>query len=312
MKLKRNSPFYEDYLSYSKTERIFILVLVTTIFLVIAARLFIFPLIKNKPVDYSIFKNEVAAFQKQIDSTNASNKNKYKDNEFDYNNPDKSFAESKLNPFPFNPNTMTDDKWLDLGLTNYQIKVIKNYLAKGGKFYKKEDFKKMYSITDAEYDVLEPYITIPNKYDSINHTKTFDKIIKPLYTVSINKCDTFDLDEVKGIGPSYARRIFKYGERLGGYIKKEQLMEVFGLDSVKYNEIKASIIIDTTGLRRININKATIQDLKKHPYFDYYLAKSIVTYRLKNGDYKQVKDIKKAPLIYDDFYQKIAPYLIVE
>ncbi len=254
----------------------------------------------------------MTAFQRQIDSSNALNKNKYKDDDFDFHNPDRSFAESKLNPFLFNPNDMTEEKWQELGLSNYQIKIIKNYLAKGGKFYKKEDFKKMYSITDAEYNVLEPYINIPANNDTANHKKTYEKVIKPLYTVNINRCDTFDLDEIKGIGPAYARRIFKYGERLGGYVKKEQLMEVFGLDSVKYNEIKASIIIDTLGLKRININTATIQDLKKHPYFDYYIAKSLVTYRMKNGNYKQVKDIKKAPLIYDDFYNKIFPYLKVE
>ncbi len=310
MKLKRNSPFYEDYLSFSKTERRGIFFLISIILLIIIARLIVFPLIKEKPVDYSLFKKEVAAFQKQIDSSNAKVKNK--EVAFDYNNSDRSFAQSNLNPFQFNPNQMSDEKWQELGLTAYQIKIITNYLSKGGKFFKKEDFKKMYSISEAEYTVLEPFINIPTRNDSSNYTKTYPKIIKPIYTININACDTFDMDEVKGIGPSFARRIYKYRERLGGFVNKEQLLEVFGLDSAKYNEIKSSIIIDTVGLKRININTATIQDLKKHPYFDYYLAKSIVTYRMKNGNYKQVRDIKKAPLIYDVFYNKIYPYLTVE
>ena len=312
MKLKRNSPFYEDYLSFSKNERRGIFVLITIIFLIIIVRLIIFPLIKDKPVDYTIFKNEVEAFQRQLDSAKALNKDKNKATDFDFHNPDRSFAESNLNPFPFNPNDLSVDKWKELGLTDYQIKIIKNYENKGGHFYKKEDLKKIYGISEAEYNVLEPYINIPSRFDTTHAAKTYEKIIKPLFTVQINSCDTFDMDEVKGIGPSYARRIFKYRERLGGFVNKEQLLEVFGLDSVKYNEIKAAIIIDASLIKKININKATIQDLKKHPYFDYYLAKSIVTYRLKNGDYKQVKDIKKAPLIYDDFYKKIFPYLTVD
>ena len=142
MKLKRNSPFFEDYLSFSKAERRGIFILISIIFVVILLRILVFPLIKSKNVDYTVFTNEVAAMQRQVDSANALNKNKYKDSEFDFNNSDKSFAESKLNPFNFNPNEMTTEKWEELGLSNYQIKIVRNYIAKGGHFYKKEDFKK--------------------------------------------------------------------------------------------------------------------------------------------------------------------------
>jgi DNA uptake protein ComE-like DNA-binding protein len=50
----------------------------------------------------------------------------------------------------------------------------------------------------------------------------------------------------------------------------------------------------------------------KHPYIEYYLAKSIVNYREQKGKYTNVEDIKKAVHFYDELYQKIEPYLSVE
>ncbi len=278
--------------------------------LLIAARIFLFPfLTKTQKVDFTSFQKEIQAFETYTDSLAQADLNKQNEG-FDYNNSDKSFAELKLKPFPFNPNELQAEQWAALGLTEKQIKTILNYRAKGGKFYKKEDFKKMYCISSEEYNILEPYITIPEKTNNQQPIK-YETKVKPLFIVEINTADTNDLQEVKGIGYSFARRIANYRDKLGGFIKKEQLLEVFGMDSTRYAQIQASFTINTSTIQKININKATIQDLKKHPYFDYYLAKSIVMYRTKNGDYKSVSDIKKANLIYDDFYNRVSPYLTV-
>ncbi|MEI6696245.1 MAG: helix-hairpin-helix domain-containing protein [Bacteroidota bacterium] len=300
------------YFSFTKGERRGIFILLSLMMLLITARVLIFPfLIKNQQLDFSSFEKEILAFEKYSDSMTSDNDIKKKNESFDYNNSDRSFAELKLKPFPFNPNEMQAEQWKQLGLSEKQIKVILNYRTKGGKFYKKEDFKKMYCISTEEYNLLESYIQIPEKENKNHEPLKYEIKAKPLFIVEINAADTNDLQEVKGIGPSFARRIANYRERLGGFVKKEQLLEVFGMDSVRYEQIKASFTINTDHILKININKASIQDLKKHPYFDYYLAKSIVMYRSKNGDYQSVIDIKKANLIYDDFYNRVSPYLTV-
>lgn len=280
--------------------------------MLIAVRVLLFPfLVKTQKVDFTNFAKEIQKFEDYTDSLSIVEAYKKQNEHFDYNNSDKSFAEIKLKPFPFNPNDLQLEQWKEIGLTEKQAKTIINYRTKGGKFYKKEDFKKMFCITSEEYDILEPYIIIPQKDNKNLTTIKYETKAKPLFVVEINTADTNDLQEIKGIGPSFARRIAKYRDLLGGFIKKEQLMEVFGMDSTRYNQIQASFTINASNVQKININKASIQDLKKHPYFDYYLAKSIVTYRTKNGDYKSVSDIKKANLIYDDFYDRVSPYLTV-
>ena len=158
---------------------------------------------------------------------------------------------------------------------------------------------------------MENYITIPDNQKSAHENIKYETKIKPIFIVDVNTADTNDLQEIKGIGASFARRIAKYRDLLGGFIKKEQLLEVFGMDSARYLQIQASFTINPSAIQKININKATIQELKKHPYFDYYTAKSVVMYRTQKGEYKTVSEIKKANLIYDDFYDKIYPYLTV-
>ncbi|MFZ4399011.1 MAG: helix-hairpin-helix domain-containing protein [Bacteroidales bacterium] len=300
------------YLSFTKGERRGIFVLINLVILLIILRIFIFPfLIKTQNIDFSIFEKEIMAFEKSTDSITIHEFNKKKKDGFDFNNSDKSFAEIKLKPFFFNPNALNDEQWKLLGLSEKQTKVLMNYRLKGGKYYKKEDFKKMFCISIEEYKILEPYILIPDKNIKNQQVLKFETKPKPLFIVEINTADTNDLQEVKGIGASFARRIANYRDKLGGFMKKEQLLEVFGMDSTRYEQIKASFTVNTSIIQKININKASIQDLKKHPYFDYYLAKSIVIYRSKNGDYQSVSDIKKANLIYDDFYDRVSPYLTV-
>jgi len=310
--LKNITAQIKYYFSFTKSERRGIFVLICLVFLLIATRIFIFPfLTTTQKNDFSSFEKEILAFEKYSDSLEKIKSSKNQFEKFDYNNSNKSFAELKLKPFIFNPNELKAEQWILMGLSEKQCKVLMNYRSKGGKFNKKEDFKKMYCISNEEYNILEPFIYIPEKDLKNQLPPKYETKIKPLFIVEINSADTNDLQEVKGIGPAFAHRIANYRDKLGGFVKKEQLLEVFGMDSARYAQIMAAFTIDPSAIQKININTASIQDLKKHPYFDYYLAKSIVMYRNKNGNYQSVSDIKKANLIYDDFYIKISPYLTV-
>ena len=332
---------------------------------------------QENDTDFSDFKKEVRTFeesQKRIsDSINSS---------FKYKKPDIS----RLHPFPFDPNKLPESKWKEIGLTDRQIKIIKNYEAKGGHFYKKNDLKKIYGISTEAFEVLEPYIRIemqfdekpdqkldlveirpfpfdPNELDEaawlsmglreklvrtiINYRnkggrfyeaedvkniygmreneykvlesfinikkdtlKAFKKkVIANDLLLDINSADTLDLQQLKGVGPSYARRIVKYRDRLGGFCYKGQLMEVYGMDSLRYLGIMENVFVETDSIQRININEAGIKQLIKHPYIEFYLAKSIVKYRKEIGGYSELEQLKEANLIYEELYQKIKPYI---
>ena len=261
--------------------------------------------------DYSAFEKEVDEFlaeQAKQDSLKAIAQVAEKDF---------SPEQSSITYFDFDPNNLPVENWKQLGLNDGQIRSIYNYQSKGGRFRKKEDFKKMYVISEYDYARLEPYIKIKEQQQGTPEY-TEKKPFTPPATratvyVDIGIADTMELLAVKGIGPSRARGIFKYGQLLGGYYSVQQLREVYGIDSAVYAEIEEQVFIkDPVNVKKININTATSEEMSRHPYIRKKLAEIIVRYRNQNGIFNDIAAIKKMPLVNDSLYFKLAPYLKVE
>jgi len=152
----------------------------------------------------------------------------------------------RFESFPFDPNTISVDSLVQLGLSRKQAESIENYRSKGGKFRKKEDFAKMYVVSDTLFERLSPYIDIPR--------------------LDLNSADSTALVGLKGIGPYYARRIMEYRTAIGGFHHLDQLMEIRGMDSEKIDGFRESVRIDTALVRKFNIWRASDSKLSAHPY----------------------------------------------
>ncbi|WP_316844205.1 ComEA family DNA-binding protein [Pedobacter psychrodurus] len=222
-------------------------------------------------------------------------------------------AKKVIKLFNFDPNTLDVEGWQTLGLSLKQSQSIINYTKKGGHFYKAEDLQKMYTISPEMYKKIFPYVKIANqpKTDSKAYVP-FEKkeyVKKAPVIVDINKADSAQLDEVKGIGGTFANRIIRYRERLGGFYKKEQLMEIYGLDANKYAEIEGQISISAGSLKMININTATFDDLKRNPYLSYKQINAILQYRKQHGNYSGLADLKKIVILNQEVIDKVTPYI---
>jgi competence protein ComEA len=315
------SDFFRDYFTYNRRERRGILLLAGLIALLLAW-LFISQCIGNtEKYDLSSFEQEIDAFQKQQDSLEADSlkpEKDYADNEYKL---PKELDLKKPERFEFDPNGLPVEEWKRLGLSDKQIRTIQNFESKGGKFRKKEDVKKMYCIPAELYASLEPFIVIPSsdKKDTLHAwyekraTQKRDSIqrLKDL-VVELNSADTIQLDKLKGIGMSFAKRIVKYRNMIGGFVSKEQLLEVYGFDQEKMDLVKDHISVNPALVTKININTASLDELKKHPYIKYNLANLICNYRKQHGAYKDLSELKKLDLVTEELYAKIVPYLTVE
>ncbi|MCQ2298286.1 MAG: helix-hairpin-helix domain-containing protein [Bacteroidales bacterium] len=129
------------------------------------------------------------------------------------------------------------------------------------------------------------------------------------FVVELNAADTADLKELRGIGSSFARRIIKYRNLLGGYQSREQLKEVYGMTDTLYSLIAPHIRVDAQQCEKIHLNTVSLDSLKRHPYLDYYQAKSIIRRRDADGDYTSVEQLQELPLIDQETYNKIKNYL---
>lgn len=128
----------------------------------------------------------------------------------------------------------------------------------------------------------------------------------------LNKADTLDLQALRGVGPSYARRIVAYRNKLGGYTNVEQLKEVYGMTKELYAQIAPHLVVKNPQLRKLNLNTENIKELMAHPYIDFYLAKAIISFHKDYGAFQQVEDVRKVHLLDDETYKKIIPYLEVK
>ncbi len=128
-------------------------------------------------------------------------------------------------------------------------------------------------------------------------------------TIELNSADTNSLKSLNGIGSVFAKRIIKFRDALGGFVRKEQLLEVYGIDAEKLQAISPKVEIDISKVKRININTASVDDLRKHPYLNKKVAVSIFSRRISKGDFKDVQEVKELNFVSDSLYNKIAPYL---
>ena len=216
---------------------------------------------------------------------------------------------AELTPFPFNPNTMTEEEGRSLGLTDRQIRNIINYRDKGGKFYTKGDLAKLYTISEEDYVQLEPYIVLPEVArkpavkTSLEQKPSQEETTKPrekkdIPIVDLNTADSLALVELPQIGPYTALRILEFRDKLGGYVDKEQLRDVKGMDSTRFATIEPYIIIGEAEPVRIDVNRDDFKTLVHHPYLNYEQVKLIVNQREKRGMIKNWGQLEA--LIKDD------------
>lgn len=132
---------------------------------------------------------------------------------------------------------------------------------------------------------------------------------QPVVMVDINLADTLDLQQIKGIGPGFARRIVAYRDKLGGYYDKRQLLEIFGIDSVRYVLIKGQITLTGDSIRKMNLNSVLIKELMRHPYFPFPLAKKIIQYRMKHKVFHSLDELKEAAGVSDSLFRRMVVYL---
>ncbi len=206
-------------------------------------------------------------------------------------------------PFTFDPNVVSKDSLLLLGIPGSIARRIVNYRDKGGKFYVKYDLKKIYDFPPEIYQKLMPYINLP--------AKRHEKIAK--FSLDINKATSGDLERIPGLSRSVASRVVKYRNILGGYIDKSQLGEVYGLSGEALKNVRSAVFINKGFVpRRIKINSVSIEALQRHPYISDELAEAIVRYREINGKIESKTVLARFKSIDEHNFEKLISYLDFE
>jgi DNA uptake protein ComE-like DNA-binding protein len=230
--------------------------------------------------------------------------------------PADELPERHVERFRFDPNTADSTQLLRLGLQRWQVRNIYKFRAAGGIYRRKEDFAQLYGLTQKEYRELEPYITISADYQPASllvkkermerDTLLYPRKLTEGATIDLSLADTAQLRRVPGIGLYFAREIVRYRDWLGGYVSVDQLDEIEGFPS----EAKKYFTISPDAEpRRLNLNRLSLNELKRHPYINYYQARAIVDYRRQNGKLTSLDDLQFLHDFSSEARQRLAPYV---
>ena len=211
--------------------------------------------------------------------------------------------------FPFDPNTISLDSLVELGLSVKQAGVILKYREKGGHFDSATDLAKIYVLDSSTLARLKPLVRITAK----SHERQLlnaESGSSSIFPVELNTADTTQLMRIKGIGRSYANRIVTFRNLVGGFYSVNQLADIYGITPELVASISPQVKVDSLAIRRINLNEVTYEELRSHPYLTDYQAKAIIYYRGKKGSIGNPHELVQNKLVPADKFQKIYPYLI--
>lgn len=252
---------------------------------------------------------------KANNTTTAVTENSYaRNNDYNNHNYENSAASNiAYNPKPFDPNTASEETLIAVGFPVRTARTLIKYRSKGGTFRKKEDVKKLYTLSEADYNKIAPYISIAKN----NNGKQFEPYnaapAKVSYsaqnTLELNIADAEQLITLRGIGPGYAKRILNFRDALGGFTSIEQLKEVWGFPDSTYQALKDHFSVNTTLVRKLNVNTATEEELSVHPYIGKKMATNIIRLRNDLKTFTEIEQLRLVPLINEEKYRKIAIYL---
>ncbi len=250
-------------------------------------------------------ENKIIISSEEIESLNKSRS--FFQNKFQYKKSYSKKDKYKLPERKFDPNQYSYTDWRKLGLSEKQVAIVMKFTSRG--IYSNEDLKKIFVIPDVLFNKIKDSTYYP-------HTETFSKIERELnqdrptaVLVELNKSSIEDLTKINGIGPFYAKQIFRYREQLGGYHSKEQLLEVWKMNLETYEKLKDYIFIQKDEIIKISLNSTNINELNNHPYLNWNQANSIIKMREQHGGFKSVSDIKESVLIDEETFVKLVPYL---
>ncbi len=353
---------WKDYLSFSRQEQKGIILLGVVIFLLLLYR-FIAPLIFSSNQIVVIKDDTLFTHFNQPQLVNPS-----------------SISKEVTIPY-FDPNEVTQEFLMEIGLNKRIANNWINYIEKGGSFNNVSDVKKVYGVDSLLYSSLHRYMLISEKNEESKVFKTGveDNNYRPFFIdlnnlseqgiinlgwdnsmidtvkswskkywvsqryeiqtlkkwnhdslrilkmnlvprvvshtknshfiLEMNSADTSQWELLNGVGPVLSKRIVAYRKKLGGFSSPDQLIEVYGLSPLLVSEIKPFLVVDSLKIKVLDINKASLRQLKEHPYIGFYKAQAIIDERKKKGKFLNTKELLELSLFNDGKWERINPYL---
>jgi DNA uptake protein ComE-like DNA-binding protein len=289
--MKEPTYFFQKFTS---SQRWGLLILFT---LIISVQIGYYFLPSKDVVETSEEKKEWLAFQNKMDS--------FKELKKEY----------KPKIYPYNPNFLTDYKGYKYGMTTAQLDRLFAFRKENKYVNSAKEFQEVTKVSDSLLKEMSVYFKFPDwvnqKKENYSNYTPFPKKEKEVIVVKdINHATAEDLIKIRGIGEGISARILKERDKFGAFASMEQMQFIWGLSPEVIDYLNQYFkVVDTSRLKKININTATLKELSAFPFFNYTISREILIYRSMNAKIKDVEDLTKIKGLSIEKVHVIALYL---
>jgi DNA uptake protein ComE-like DNA-binding protein len=220
---------------------------------------------------------------------------------------------------PFDPNTADSTLLVTVGLKPWMARNLIRYRNAGKVFRRPEDLQRLYGMTDSLYSTLLPFIQIDTAAlagsfgmcrvvsDTDTVIAAYTPRIKRDTILDLNTADTTELMLLRGVGRFTAMQIIRYRQALGGYYSTSQLYEISEIASDRIDSLLPHLYADTSLITPIDVNRASVKQLYRHPYISYKQAEQL--YDLRRRKLRLHSPDELSAVFSPDERQQLRPYL---
>ena len=204
-----------------------------------------------------------------------------------------------------------------MGMSPDEIDRLHQFRESGQFLNSSLEFQQVTKISDSLLARISVHFKFPDwiaKNDKpINLSKegsyiSIDKL--PHKRSDINMASAEDLTAISGIGPVLSKRIVKFRNALGGFLVDDQLLDVYGLDTlVAQRLMKRYTVVRPPKPKQINLQTATTDELSELVYLSHQLASQIIRYRDSLGRLDSLEQLTKIQDFPSEKISRIKLYL---
>ena len=129
--------------------------------------------------------------------------------------------------------------------------------------------------------------------------------------LDLNRCDTAELQLIRGIGRFTATQIVRYRESLGGYYSPTQLTDE-AFSGLHLDTLLHRFTADPADIQPLPVNSCSVERLQRHPYLRYEQAKAIYQLRRQRVTLHSMDDLRQLPELTESDLERLTPYLRFE
>ena len=311
---------WKDYFFFSKAHKSGIVVLLVLVILTALIN-FTLPMFFQKPEHNPdiAFAEEIEEFKRGLQSRDSLRRVEQErlqaERRAQFTSNRRETQQQTYTLFPFDPNTADSAAFVRLGIRPNTARTIERFRERGGVFRVPEDFRRIFGISDEQFEKLAPYIAIrrveepqPEVQVAVIEEETPVEILM----VELNTADTTELMQIRGVGRFFAREIVRYRQELGGFVSVEQLRNIRNMREESYERIAPFFTVDTTKINKIRVNTASVEFMRRHPYVNFQQARAVFELRRAVGKLNSINDLARLSEFSDEDRRRLEPYFCFE